>query len=335
MKLAIIGAGLAGLTCAKTAREAGHEVTLFDKGRGPGGRCSTRRAESPIGELRFDHGTIGFRPHSEEFRQMASDWVETGLVKSWQPRAARLSDHGLEAIRADKSEAQPWYVGAPAMNALIKTLAAEETAHFGIRLHKLERDGASWRLSFEDDHEDMLFDGVVVAVPAEQAGPILDTAAPQLAHEARTAEAAPCWSVMLGFDRPLPLEFDLIVGDGAPFTRIVRNASKPDRPAGESWVLQASAEWSRTHVDRPKEEVGAELLSAFQAVANISFEPVLSMTHRWLYARTSKPVGTPASWDDELKIGTCGDWHLGPELEHAWLSGRVLGERLKSLAYAL
>ncbi|TGN44114.1 FAD-dependent oxidoreductase, partial [Paracoccus liaowanqingii] len=55
IRVAIIGAGLAGLTCAGRLAQAGLSVTLFDKGRGPGGRLATRRADDG---LRFDHGAL-------------------------------------------------------------------------------------------------------------------------------------------------------------------------------------------------------------------------------------------------------------------------------------
>ena len=38
MSIAIIGAGMAGISCARALREAGREVVLFDKGRAAGGR---------------------------------------------------------------------------------------------------------------------------------------------------------------------------------------------------------------------------------------------------------------------------------------------------------
>ncbi|HCD27840.1 MAG TPA: deoxyribodipyrimidine photolyase, partial [Gammaproteobacteria bacterium] len=41
-KVAIIGAGLAGMQCARALLEGGIEPRLFDKGRGIGGRCATR-----------------------------------------------------------------------------------------------------------------------------------------------------------------------------------------------------------------------------------------------------------------------------------------------------
>ena len=56
MRVAIVGAGIAGLSCALRLQGGDHHVTLFDKGRGAGGRMSTRRVETPAGTAAFDHG---------------------------------------------------------------------------------------------------------------------------------------------------------------------------------------------------------------------------------------------------------------------------------------
>ena len=48
-RVAVIGAGLAGLACATALARAGHAVTVLDKGRGPGGRMSARRVETSLG----------------------------------------------------------------------------------------------------------------------------------------------------------------------------------------------------------------------------------------------------------------------------------------------
>lgn len=45
---------MAALSCAQALRRQGHAVVLFDKG--PGGRMSTRRSDTPPGEAAFDHG---------------------------------------------------------------------------------------------------------------------------------------------------------------------------------------------------------------------------------------------------------------------------------------
>ena len=60
MKTAVIGAGMAGLTSAKILRMAGHEVTVFDKSKGTGGRLASR--SYPNGWI--DHGAPYFSAES-------------------------------------------------------------------------------------------------------------------------------------------------------------------------------------------------------------------------------------------------------------------------------
>jgi renalase len=57
-EVAIVGAGLSGLTCARQLATAGLFVNVFDKGRRPGGRMSTRGLDR---DLSFDHGCQYFQ----------------------------------------------------------------------------------------------------------------------------------------------------------------------------------------------------------------------------------------------------------------------------------
>ena len=62
-KIAIIGTGISGLTCAHYLKELA-DITLFEKARGVGGRISTRRADP----FCFDHGAQYFTAQSKEFK---------------------------------------------------------------------------------------------------------------------------------------------------------------------------------------------------------------------------------------------------------------------------
>jgi len=86
MTIAIIGAGLAGLACADKLAAAGRAVTLFDKGRGPGGRMSTRRRETADGVACWDHGAQFFTARTPDFQTVVANWGACGVVAAWRGR---------------------------------------------------------------------------------------------------------------------------------------------------------------------------------------------------------------------------------------------------------
>ena len=106
MRVAIVGAGLAGLMAGGTLAEAGHEVVLLDKGRSPGGRLATRR----IGAATLDHGAQFFTVRSEAFAARVDRWEADGLVRVWC--------RGFEV-----DDGHPRYAVRGGMNALAKHLA--------------------------------------------------------------------------------------------------------------------------------------------------------------------------------------------------------------------
>lgn len=75
-RVAIVGAGVAGLACAARLQAAGLDVSLFDKATGPGGRCATQH--TPAGP--FDHGAPGFTASSEAFGRHVQAWAREGWL---------------------------------------------------------------------------------------------------------------------------------------------------------------------------------------------------------------------------------------------------------------
>lgn len=306
MRVAVVGAGLAGLACAQALTAAGVGVALFDKGRGAGGRMSSRRVATPSGEAGFDHGAQYMTARDPGFRAQLEAWRVAGLAQPW-PAA------GEDA-----------WVGAPTMNAPLKAMGAALAVRWNARVETLAREPQGWRLLGEDLDEGR-FDAVLLALPAEQAAVLLGGPAPRLAARASATPSAPCWTVMAAFGERLPVEPDVLRSPGE-VAWAARNSSKPGRAGPESWVLQASADWSGRNLERAGEEIAAELLSTFLATHRLDPRPTLALAaHRWRYAR-SGVAGAGAMWDGEAALGVCGDWLLGPRVECAWLSGRRLAE---------
>ena len=306
MQIAIVGAGMAGLSCATRLAALGHDVALFDKGRGPGGRMATRRVEADGTMLRFDHGAQYFTARDPRFVEQVARWEREGVVARW-----------------DVAGEDAW-VGTPAMNAPIKAMAGRHDVQFGTRIEQLLRDGDGWQLDGEGA-PDRRFDAVVVALPAEQAGPLLQQHASAMGNLADATRSDPCWTVMAAFEQRLPSEQDTIRHHGA-IGWAARNNAKPGRGSAECWVVQASPDWSRTHLEDEATAVETALLDQLADAIGAPLPPRLAISaHRWRFAR-SGAAGEEALWDAQQRIGVCGDWLIGPRVEAAYLSGRILAE---------
>lgn len=311
MRITIIGAGLAGLSCADGLVRHGHHVVLFDKGRGPGGRMSTRRVATDRGEASFDHGAQYFTTRDPDFAAAVAEWEAAGIAARW-PAA------GADA-----------WVGTPAMNAPVKHLARRHDVRWGRRIDAIARGDGGWRLTGDGVAADAC-DAVVVAVPAEQVAPLLARHVPAFAQAAEATPSAPCWTALAAFAEPLP--GGDVLRDAGPIGWAARNRAKPGRSGPESWVIQATPDWSATHLEDEAAPIAQTLLAMLGERLGTPLPPPLHLSaHRWRYARSGM-LGRDLLWDAARGIGVCGDWLLGPRVESAWLSGRRLADAIGAAA---
>lgn len=309
-RVGIIGAGMAGLSCAAQLSARGHSVQLFDKCRSAGGRMSTRRIKTSLGEAQFDHGAQFFTARDPGFTAAVADWEQRGLAERW---AAAGPDT---------------WVGRPSMSAVVKDMAAQQNVLFGELIKSLTRSDEGWQV-LTSSHSHGPFDVLIVAIPAEQAAPLLALHDLALARQAMHARSQPCWTAMFAFDGSLKLASDIIRGSGT-ICWAARNNAKPGRSGPEAWVVQASPQWSAQHVEADQTTVLAELTRSFGQAVNGPLPPIVAaQVHRWRFA-LSAGIGIGALWNGEIGLGACGDWLLGPRVECAWLSGKHLAEQVVS-----
>jgi hypothetical protein len=331
LKIAIVGAGPAGLACAGRLAAAGATVTVFEKSRGVGGRCATRRSD--VGP--FHHGAPSFTAHSALFRAEVERWQAVGWVRP-----------GPEPGR---------WVGWPTMNTLARQMAAGLNVVTEATVTALEHDaeaagrgGVAWQLRCDeaDVRPAGRFDAVVVATPAEQALRLTQGSA-HLQAQLQAVQSEPCWTLMLAWPQGAAQTALPRLPAGSPLTRVVDCSALPAAAdagtavaaAGTRWTLHARADWSRAHLEVTPAQAAQALLQALSAAAAQPLPPPLhAVAHRWRYAQVAVPVAGPFGWDAALRLGCCGDAWQGmaapadapkPDgIERAWLSGVGLADAL-------
>lgn len=317
-RIAVIGAGMAGLACAQVCVAAGLAVRVYDKGRRPGGRLATRRA----GGAAFDHGAQYATAPGPAFARFIAAAADTGHAAIWPLEGG----------------SHPRWVGLPGMSGLAQAMVDSGVGEIltGRHVAWLQRDGAFWRLRHHPAQDtapglvtaeggvvDGPFDAIVLAIPSIQAEGLLRGIGHPLAAVIAPVVVAPCWTLMLTFDQPQPGQDAATLTEG-PLAWIARNASRPGRaPRPDAWVAHASPSWSRTHLERSAELVLPELRAAFAASTGIDAAPAYAAVHRWRYAQTETPLGRLCLWDPASSLAVCGDWCLGARVEAAFDSGQA------------
>lgn len=338
-RIAIIGAGIAGISCARTLVQAGHAVTLFEKSRSPGGRMATRA--SPFGG--FDHGTQYFTVR--DARLHAALRTVPGLCKPWSANTVRVLDEQGRTVAAGLPALEPHWVATPGMNDLprqwAQPLMDAGCVELQTRVTRLEHDSGGsgrWQLHTvgpDTDGEHLRqafhgFDTVILAIPAWQARELLQNSevAADWVKRIDTVQVAPCWTLMLAFPQAMQPGLNALgpQWNAARSTHhriawLARESSKPGRSPIERWTVQASAAWSREHLQDEPARVQAKLLRAFAEVTGIRAEPTHQDIHRWLFAKTERPLGTSHLWNARSGLGVCGDWCIGHRVEDAFVSG--------------
>lgn len=335
---AIIGAGMAGVTCARTLAQAGHQVTLFEKSSGIGGRMATR--DSVHGT--FDHGAQYFTVRDPRFMQA----LETvpGLCKRWSATTIRVLDELGRIAEADRPSQETHWVPAPGMKALPSRwalpLMEQHQVELETRVTRIERDALNarhWQLRTDSPTGTQQvfsgFDAVLLAMPSAQSQALLSTSAlaPRLAEQLDKVQVAPCWTLMVAFPQAmqpgmssLGPQWNAARSTHHRIAWLARESSKPGRGKVERWTVQASAAWSQEHLNDDEPRVQAKMLKAFGEVTGIRAQPSHVDLQRWSYAKTIQPLGKTHLWDAKTSVGLCGDWCLGHRVEDAFLSGLAL-----------
>ncbi len=314
----VVGAGLSGLTAARSLQEKGHNVVVLDKGRGLGGRMATRRISAPNGSVAlFDHGAQFFTVRDQQFQKLVDAWITSGIVREW-----------CRGFVAD--DGHPRYVVNNGMTALTKHIAQGldvRTSTLVFAVKPCDADPTKWTVVI-DDNSRIDCDAVVMTCPLPQSYSLTVTTGVELPQDL----------LLTDYDRTIGL---LAVLDGLSAVPAPGGLQNPDDVF--SWIgdnqakgisdipaitFHANPAWSSAHWDDSLEDGLALITHAAQKYLG-NAKIVASEYKKWRFATPRK------LWPDPyFAAGTlvfAGDAFAGPKVEGAVLSGRAASQYLGDL----
>lgn len=336
-RIAVIGGGISGLIAAKTLQDQGVRVTVFDKGRGVGGRMSTRRVDHRGINFSFDHGAQYFTARDPLFISAVETWVDQGVVANW-PSLDRGVDQKIVVLEEGhvKSESVTTerFVALPSMNSICKHLACNLEIRTRVRVAKILSTKNGLKLIDESGNSLGVFERLIVSAPPVQASELLGNF-PALSKRVSSIQMNPCWAAMIAFDSPLTNKWAGAFLQESFISWAARNNTKPGRNQDvESLVIHADPNWTAENWTSDPEDVAKKMLAEFWRVSGIrSREPFHLNAHRWKYAIPVEPSKARCIADQSAVIVACGDWASGSRVEGAYLSGvAAAGKVLQAIA---
>ncbi len=325
LSVAVVGAGMAGATCARALTLAGHSVHVFEKSRGSGGRLATRRMawvdrQGQACTTGLDHGALGITARSASFKAFLE---QAGCVVKWAPTLAAGS---LALPNGDHL-----YVPVPDMPALCRALLDGVNVTHSFVVDSLQRGPLGWQVGAGGERHNAHFDAVVLALPLPQSAPLLSPHRLDWARLASVTPMQPCWTLMGVADAPgSALGWDLTRPAAGPLAWVLRNDTRPGRAQvlGQAhWVVHARAGWSRRHLEQPAPWVQQQMQAALADCLGGPLDWHHCAVHRWRYALSQTQraaLGDSCWWDATQGLGVCGDFFGNAGVEAAWLSAQAL-----------
>ena len=314
--VAVVGAGLAGLTCAQKLQQAGHRVVVLEKSRGVGGRVATRRLHN----TRVDHGL----PYLEAQGKRSQQLIEQ-LAQQLQPwRNQYELDPGQKLRRASCDR----YFAPLGMTTIAKSLAATLDVRCRCRVTQMSYSSSlpMWHLSLEQSHDYLTARAVVLAIPAPQALNLLEGTSSELLDVLRSVEFDPCITAIAGYPQhqqeQLAPHWQAVKLNDTQLAWVILDSRKRE-DSQPLLVLHSTAQFAQKYLDTDDLQPAAEplLRQAAQLLLPWIEQPEWLQVHRWRYAFPRHPLADPCLSSAHLPLVCCGDWCGGNLVESALESG--------------
>jgi renalase len=275
LQLAILGAGVSGLTLAKKIpSDTFEEIQIFEKSKAVGGRWATRRILENV--YKGDHGAQFYTPDGNPWHL---DWAAQGLSKKW------FGSEGTE-----------YWAALGGMNSLAKDLAKGISIQFERKIVKIINNKSDLHL-IDDQGRMERADVCALSAPLPQTLEILRSS--QVSYP-KELEACTYDFGLVGFFQVPQMDrhgtSDAYLrpsSDSSILSFAWQNSKIPQSGQEALLVVQMKNEWSKEFFDEKAEvEILQKIWKEAQSRLNLPVEPTYQELKKWRYAIPQNPLGT-------------------------------------------
>ena len=293
MTVIVVGAGIAGLACARELVDAGIPARVIERGRVVGGRLASKRFDDRYADI----GAAYLTADDPAFQGRLDSWRVAGLARPWTDTFAVAPSSEPGAGFGSTTGPMRW--AAPGgLRSLADDLARELDVTLEHEVRALPEA-----------------DAVVLAMPGPQAERIAPVGVPQ--------EWSPVLAGVMTFrERGWPDFHGMFVNEHPVLATVCDDG---DRRGDRAPVLVAhsTGDFARPRLSDPLAAAG-ELETAVRKLLDLP--PAESVrVHRWTYAQ---PAPGADLFHRQGDLYVCGDAFGKPRVQTAWLSGRAVARDL-------
>ena len=310
--VAIIGAGLSGLSCAQALQTAGVSVRVFERSSAVGGRCATQLWQGHLVDL----GVQYFTAQSGDFKKELLT-----RLRQFRPIISPILDQDNQVV---PSALGPRFYVLQGNNYFAHVL----TQGLDIRLNSEVKPVAFKSSGIKCLGE--TYRAVVSCLPGPQTARLF-----ALPHS--PAEYEPCLVALLEYagtdlGRSRECYGRVLAGGDGPLQASYCENNKVGRVVGNKtvFVVEATPRHSLEYADAPSETYLPDLVRKHEEIWGIPTGQITAAYgHCWTYAR-SRP-GQQRHVDLPHGGFICGDSRTDSSVENVWLDGHKAAQEV--LAY--
>ena len=298
----VVGAGIAGIACARELAGAGVEVRVLERARVVGGRMASRRLHGrPV-----DMGAAYFTVSDPEFARVVEGWRAAGLARPWTDSLAVFEN----GIRGAAPGPMRW--AAPdGLRSLVVALAAGLDVTLQ---HEVRQVGPGPCVDGEPA------DAVVLAMPDPQAARLLEPVPAELVDRRWN----PVIAVAAGWAERTWAPFPAAFVNGHPVLSLVADDGDRRGDGAPVLVAHSTADVARAH-DADRDGAVPEVLAALRRLLDVG-DPQWTFAHRWRFAAPAAQRDATFLLADGIGLA-CDAWGRS-RVEAAWRSGTDLARAI-------